>query len=94
MESGVKVITNWVIRRLADREFTNPDDLNTALRAAVEEINDRTPFRDQQISRRQIFHDVEADLLAELLADPFLPTVWKKSKITPDWLITIATVHY
>ncbi|MGD7003886.1 IS21 family transposase [Corynebacterium halotolerans] len=94
VEAGVKVITNWAIRRLADREFTNLDDLNTALRAAVEEINDRTPFRDQQLSRRQIFHEAEADLLAVLPDQPFLPTVWKKTKVTPDWHITIATVHY
>lgn len=94
VESGVKVVTNWAIRRLADREFTNLDDLNTALRAAVEEINDRTPFRDQQISRRHIFQEAEAELLAQLPQEPFLPTVWKKSKVAPDWHITIATVHY
>lgn len=94
VEAGVKVITNWAIKRLAGREFTNLDDLNTALRAAVDEINDRTPFRDQQISRRRIFHEAEADLLAELPTEPYLPTVWKKSKVTPDWHITIATVHY
>lgn len=94
VESGVKVVTNWAIRRLADREFSNLDDLNTALRAAVEAINDRTPFRDQQVSRRQIFQEAEADLLAALPDEPFLPTVWKKSKVSPDWHITIATVHY
>lgn len=94
VEAGVKIVTNWAIRRLADREFTNLDDLNTALRAAVEAINDRTPFRDQQVSRRQIFQEAEAELLAQLPQEPFLPTVWKKSKVSPDWHITIATVHY
>lgn len=94
VESGVKVVTNWAIRRLADREFTNLDDLNAALRAVVEQINDRTPFRDQPIPRRQIFDEAEAHLLADLPDEPFLPTVWKKSKVSPDWHITIATVHY
>lgn len=94
VEAGVKVVTNWAIRRLADREFTNLDDLNTALRAAVEQINDRTPFREQPVSRRQIFQEAEAELLAQLPQEPFLPTVWKKSKVAPDWHITIATVHY
>lgn len=78
VEAGVKVITNWAIKRLAGREFTNLDDLNTALRAAVEDINDRTPFRDHQVSRRRIFDEAEADLLAELPTEPYLPTVWKK----------------
>lgn len=94
VEAGVKVVTNWAIRGLADREFSNLDDLNAALRTAVEQINDRTPFRDQQVSRRQIFDEAEADLLAALPDEPFLPTMWKKSKVAPDWHITIATVHY
>lgn len=94
VESGVKVITNWAIKKLADREFTNLDDLNAALRVAVDEINDRTPFRDQHLSRRQIFVDAECDLLADLPTEPFLPTQWKKSKVAPNWHITIATVHY
>lgn len=94
VESGVKVVTNWAIRRLADQEFANLDDLNAALRAAIEAINDRIPFRDQAISRREIFNDTEADQLAALPDEPFLPTVWKKSKVSPNWHITIATVHY
>lgn len=94
VESGVKVITNWAILKLANRGFTNLDDLNAALRGAVDAINDRTPFRDQPISRRQIFCDAEQNLLAELPSQPFLPTQWKKSKVAPNWHITVATVHY
>lgn len=94
VESGVKVITNWAILKLATRDFTNLDDLNVALRGAVDVINDRIPFRDQPISRRQIFCDAERDLLAELPRQPFLPTQWKKSKVAPNWHITVATVHY
>lgn len=94
VESGVKVITNWAILKLAGRDFTNLDDLNGALRGAVDEINDRIPFRDQPISRRQIFVEAERELLAELPRQPFLPTQWKKSKVAPNWHVTVATVHY
>ena len=94
VESGVKVITNWAILKLAGRDFTNLDDLNGALRGAVDEINDRIPFRDQPLSRRQIFIDAEQDLLAELPHQPFVSTVWKKAKVAPNWHITVSTVHY
>jgi transposase len=45
VEAGVKVVTNWVIHYLADRVFASLDELNTAVAAQVEAINDRTPFR-------------------------------------------------
>ncbi len=32
VEAGVKVVTNWVIGRLADRRFASLDDLNEAIR--------------------------------------------------------------
>ena len=52
VEAGVKVVTNWVIHFLADRLFASLDDLNDAVAAQVEAINDRKPFRGQARSRR------------------------------------------
>lgn len=94
VESGVKIVTNWAILKLAGRDFTHLDDLNDALHGAIEVINDRTPFRDQSLSRRQIFLDAEKDLLAQLPRKPFVMTVWKKSKVAPNWHITIDSAHY
>ena len=39
----MKVVTNWVIHFLADRVFACLDDLNDAVAAQVEAINDRDP---------------------------------------------------
>ena len=71
VESGVKIITNQVIGRLTDRGFYDLDDLNMAIRGLVDEINDRIPFRNQKISRREISNDAESHLLAELPVNMF-----------------------
>lgn len=44
VESGVKVVTNWVIHKLADRVFTHIDDLNEAVDQEILMINDKTRF--------------------------------------------------
>ena len=40
----MKIVTNWVIGRLAERRFASLADLNEAIAVAVEAINDRTRF--------------------------------------------------
>lgn len=94
VESGVKVVTNWVVKKLAGHGFASLDDLNQAIGVEVDAINDRTPFRNQQRCRRDVFVEFEADELGELPATEWVDTVWKKSKVTPDWHITISTVKY
>ena len=94
VEAGVKIVTNWVIGRLADRRFASLADLNEAIAAAVEAINDRTPFRGQQVSRRELFATHEKSELIVLPDTRWQPVTWKKSKVNRDYHIEIATVKY
>lgn len=94
VEAGVQVVKNWVIGRLSGRTFHMLDDLNEAIAEKVEWVNNRTPFRDQNMSRRQLFSVYEHDFLGELPSAPYTETVWKKAKVAPDWHITVSTVHY
>ncbi|MCZ4657459.1 IS21 family transposase [Dietzia kunjamensis] len=94
VEAGVKVVTNWVIGRLADRRFASLDDLNEAIAAEVEAINDRIPFRGQKISRRELFTEHEQSELIALPEARWQPVIWKKSKVNRDYHVEIATVKY
>ena len=94
VEAGVKVVTNWVIGRLADRRFASLDDANEAIAAEVESINDRTPFRGQKISRRELFTEHEKSELIALPEVRWQPVIWKKSKVNRDYHVEIATVKY
>jgi hypothetical protein len=85
VEAGVKIVTNWVIGRLADRRFASLADLNEAIAAAVEAINDRTPFRGQKVSRRQLFEEHEKSELIVLPETRWQPVTWKKAKVNRDY---------
>lgn len=55
VESGVQLVTNWIIHYLDDQRFESMDDLNDAGAERVEWLNERTPFRGEPRSRRQWF---------------------------------------
>lgn len=94
VESGVKIVTNWVIHRLADRRFATVEDLNEAVADAVEVINDRTPFRGENTSRNQWLATSEHHQLLDLPAKPWQPVTWRKAKVHRDWHIQLDTIKY
>ncbi|MBL5974491.1 MAG: IS21 family transposase [Candidatus Leucobacter sulfamidivorax] len=94
VESGVKVVTNWVIHYLADRSFASLDDLNEAIAERVEWINHRTPFRGDQRSRWEWFAEHEKPALLELPEQRWEPVSWRKAKVHRDWHIQIDTIKY
>ena len=85
---------NWVIGRLAGQRFASLDDLNTAVADQVTAINTRTPFRGQQISRKDLFDEYERPELLGLPESRWQPVTWRKSKVNRDYHIEIATVKY
>lgn len=76
VESGVKVVTNWVIHYLADQVFSSLDDLNEAIVTQIEAINHRTPFRGEARSRRDWFEEHERSELLDLPTQRWEPVVW------------------
>ncbi|MBP0645538.1 IS21 family transposase, partial [Mycobacterium tuberculosis] len=74
--------------------FASLDDLNEAIAAEVEVINDRIPFRGQKTSRRELFTEHEQSELIALPEVRWQPVIWKKSKVNRDYHVEIATVKY
>lgn len=94
VEAGVKVVTNWVIHYLADRVFASLDDLNAAVAVQVDKVNDRTPFRGEQRSRRDWFTGHEKSELIPLPSRRWEPVIWRKAKVHRDWHIQLDTIKY
>jgi transposase len=94
VEAGVKVVTNWVIHYLADRVFASLDELNAAVAAQVDVINDRTPFRGEPRSRRDWFTEHEKGELISLPGRRWEPVIWRKAKVHRDWHIQLDTIKY
>lgn len=79
---------------MADHRYASLDDLNEAISEHVDAINDRTPFRGQQVSRRALFDEHEKPTLIAVPAERWQPVTWRKSKVNRDYHIEIATVKY
>lgn len=94
VESGVQVVTNWVIHYLDDQRFASMDDLNEAVAERVEWLNDRTPFRGQPRSRRQWFEKDERHELMELPEQRWQQVDWRKAKVSRDWHLMVDTIKY
>ncbi|MBK9435540.1 MAG: IS21 family transposase [Micrococcales bacterium] len=94
VEAGVKVVTNWVIHYLADRTFASLDELNDAIAAQVEVINQKTPFRGEARSRRDWFEQRERHELLELPEQRWEPVAWRTAKVHRDWHIQIDSIKY
>ncbi|MBB2995021.1 IS21 family transposase [Paeniglutamicibacter cryotolerans] len=94
VEAGVKVSTNWIIHYLQGRRFAGLDELNEAVAEQVEMINDRTPFRGENRSRRDWFQDAERHELIGLPAEPWQQVYWRKAKVSRDWHVQVDTVKY
>lgn len=76
------------------RRFTDLDELNEAVADQVEMINDRTPFRGENRSRRAWFQEMELDELIELPAQRWQQVQWRKAKVSRDWHVQVDTVKY
>ncbi|MFS0162985.1 hypothetical protein ACL1E1_07790 [Corynebacterium striatum] len=68
--------------------------LNKALEDQSDFINDRRPYRGQDISRRRLFEDHEQQLLRPLPDRRWSWSRWKKSKVAMNYHIRIANHWY
>ncbi|MGP9784500.1 IS21 family transposase [Glutamicibacter sp. AOP12-B1-11] len=94
VESGVQVVTNWIIRYLNDQRFASLDDLNEAVATRVEWINERTPFRGEPRSRQQWFEQDERHELMDLPQTRWQQIDWRKAKVSRDWHLMVDTIKY
>ena len=94
VEAAVKIVTHKIIHALDGHQCVDLDELNDKIVSLVDAMNDATPFRSQQSSRRDLFETYEQHLLADLPQTPWQHTEWKRAKVAPDFHIIVATVRY
>ena len=70
VEGAVKIVYSTIYAQLRNKQFFNLQELNTAIHSALEALNDR-PFRNRKYSRRELFNQVERDLLKPLTAERY-----------------------
>ena len=79
--------------RLRHRRFFSLPDLNVAIAALLENLNNR-PMRRIGKSRRQLFEEIERPALAPLPPVPFEYAEWKSAKVHPDYHVEVDKTFY
>ena len=93
VEIGVGIITRQVIASFRDRVFFSLGELNAALIARVEEINNMQ-FAKKPTSRNSIFETQEKDVLSALPATAFSVCSWERATVRGDYHVALKGNFY
>ena len=69
VEVAVQVVGRWILARLRHRRFFSLAELNAAIRALLDELNDR-PMRGWGLSRRALFEQLDQPALERCRPNP------------------------
>jgi transposase len=93
VETGVLIVERWILARLRHRTFFSLGELNTAIRALLEDLNTR-PFKKLEGCRRSRFLALEQQALKPLPARPYEYAFWRRAKVHPDYHIEVIRAYY
>ncbi len=93
VEVGVQVVGRWILARLRHRRFFSLADLNAAIRALLNDLNDR-PMRGWGTSRRALYDQLDQPALEPLPAEPYEYAEWKRCRVNLDYHVEIAKHYY
>lgn len=93
VEVGVQVVERWILARLRNQRFFSLGELNAAIRALLETLNER-PMRHLGVSRRQLFEDLDRQALAALPVEPYVYAEWRRRRVGLDYHVDIDGHYY
>jgi transposase len=93
VEVGVQVVGRWILARLRYQRFFSLADLNAAIRALLDDLNDR-PMRGWGVSRRALYEQLDQPALQALPPTPYEYAEWKRCRVGLDYHVEIAKHYY
>jgi transposase len=93
VEVGVQVVQRWILARLRNRRFFSLTELNRAVRALVEQLNDR-PMRGWNTPRRALVEQLDRPALLALPPTPYEYADWKRCRVNLDYHVEIEKHFY
>ena len=93
VEVGVQVVERWILARLRNRRFFSLGELNAAIAALLDELNQR-PFKKLPGCRRSAFEALDAPALKALPAQPMVLAQFKPARVNIDYHVAIEAHYY
>jgi transposase len=89
----VQIVQRFVLARLRNRRFFSLDELNSAIRECVADLNAKI-MRKLGVSRNELFAEIDRPALKPLPSTPYQYAEWKKCRVAPDYHVEIADHYY
>ncbi len=93
VEVGVQLVERWILAALRNRTFFSLAELNAAIAALLQRLNDR-PFKKLPGSRRSLFESLDQPALKPLPHEPYVFATWKKVRVHLDYHVEIERHYY
>lgn len=93
VESGVLVVTRWILAALRNRQFFSLGELNSAIKELLIRLNTR-PFKKLQGSRQSLFETLDKPALIPLPSERYQYAEWKKATVNIDYHIEVDRHYY
>lgn len=93
VEAGVLVVERWILAALRNHKFFSIGELNQAILALLEKLNNRG-FRKMPGSRRDMFEQIDRPALRPLPVQRFEFAQWKWSRVANDYHVELDHHYY
>ena len=92
-EAAVLLAQRWILARLRDETFFGLGALNQAIRALLDELNDR-PMQKLGISRRALYEQTDQPALRPLPVTRYVLAEWKHCRVNIDYHVIVERHEY
>jgi transposase len=93
VETGVLLVTRWILARLRDEQFFSLAALNARIRELLRDLNER-PFRRLPGCRRSLFEQLDRPALSPLPATRFVYGDWARARVGIDYHVEVDAHAY
>ena len=92
-EVAVQVVERWILAALRHRQCFSLAELNRAIRALLETLNNR-PFKKLPGTRRALFEQLDKPALRPLPVEPYEYAEWKQARVHIDYHVEVHGHYY
>jgi transposase len=93
VELTVLLVCRWILARLRHQRFFSLDELNTAIRPLLQQLNER-PFQKLPGSRRSMFDSLDRPAMRALPSTPYVYAEWKRVRAAFDYHVDVDRHYY
>jgi transposase len=94
VERAVLIVERWLFGRLRHRAFYSLAELNAAIRELLADLNDHRVLRRVNMTRRQLFDELDRPKLKPLPEERYVYAEWRQRRAGLDYHVEIERHYY